>query len=245
MTADISTEFPARKWGVRVHIGPVPENLEDVTRDEGFLQMSAEAFLVKVDQLGRMLVTRDEVVVAPDQGIDVSSMDYLIYGWAPRFVRILRREFTVHASAVQFPTGAAGIMGPAMVGKSTTVMGLARRGFPLIIDDILPVDFIDGVPTVHGWERPLHLRDQAADHFSVSRARVLTTAAETKVQFTTPTRSEATPLRLLVELMPDPRTESVAISRLHGADALRACIRSTNASGIAAADGRAERSSVG
>lgn len=238
MAAEPLFEFPSQRWGVRVREGDVPETLADVSLDEGFVQMSPLAFLVDIEHLGRMLVTRDEVVLAPAAQSTVEDMDYLVYGWAAQFVRVLRREFSVHASAVQTSSGALAIMGPATAGKSTTTMGLVRRGYALIVDDVLPVDFIEGRPQVHGWIRPLHLRDAAADHFKVARDRVVVTTLETKVQVSVPHFLASAPLRCLIELAPDPNASVVTLRRLRGTESLRACLRTTNAGGIAAADGR-------
>ncbi len=238
MHADPGKGFPTEQWGVTVRTGEVPDNLDNITRDEGFLQMSATAFLVKAEGVGDMWVTRDEVVIAPYSDSSVEAMDYLVYGWAPRFIRVLRSEFSVHASAVMIPGGAIAVMGAAMAGKSTTTLGLVRKGFPLIIDDVLPVDFTENGPVVHGWERPLHLRDSAAEFFDVSREHMLVTAIETKVQLHLHSESQTLPLCALVELMPEADATEVSVRRLDGVDALRACMRNTNATGIAGADGR-------
>ena len=243
MRIDPGKGFPAEQWGVTVRVGEVPDSLENITRDEGFLQMSATAFLVKTEGVGDMLVTHDEVVLAPYSDSSVEAMDYLVYGWAPRFIRVLRREFSVHASAVvvpggAIPRGAIAVMGAAMAGKSTTTLGLVRRGLPLIIDDVLPVDFTDEGAVVHGWARPLHLRDSAADFFQVSRDHTLVTSLESKVQLNLPSHTHSLPLRFLVELQPDPLVDTVKVTRLSGVQALQACMRNTNSTGIAGADGR-------
>jgi hypothetical protein len=238
MRIDVGKGFPTEEWGVTVRVGEVPDHLENTTRDEGFWQMSATAFLVKIEGVGDMLVTRDEVVLAPNSDSSVEAMEYLVYGWAPRFIRILRMEFSVHASAVMIPGGAIAVMGAAMAGKSTTTLGLVRRGLPFIIDDVLPVDFTDEGAVVHGWARPLHLRDSAADFFQVSRENTLVTSIETKVQLNLPSHTHSLPLRFLVELQPDPMVDSVTVTRLSGVEALRACMRNTNSTGISGADGR-------
>jgi hypothetical protein len=238
MHVDPGKGFPAEQWGVTVRVGEVPDSLENITRDEGFLQMSATAFLVKTEGVGDMLVTRDEVVLAPCSDSSVEAMDYLVYGWAPTFIRVLRREFSVHASAVMIPGGAIAVMGAKRAGKSTTTLGLVRRGLPLIIDDVLPVDFTDEGAFVHGWARPLHLRDSAADYFQVSRENTLVTSVETKVQLNLPSQTHSLPLRFLVELQPDPLVDTVTVTRLSGVPALQACMRNTNSTGISGADGR-------
>ncbi len=45
---------------------------------------------------------------------------------------VLREEFCLHASAVQVPGGAIGVMGDVGAGKSTTVAGLAARGRTIV-----------------------------------------------------------------------------------------------------------------
>ena len=238
MTSNPAQEFPAELWGVRIRVGEVPEKLEGITRDDGFLQVSADAFLFKTEDVGDMLVTRDEIVLAPHPNSTAAAMDYMVYGWAPRFIRVLRREFSIHASAVVIDGGAIAVMGPAMAGKSTTVVGLIRRGHPLLIDDVLPVDFHDGVPIVHGWDRPIHLRESTADHFDVPHENLVVTPVETKVQLRVPSHAASTPLRCLIELKPDAQAEGVTIRKLSGVEALRACMGNTNATGLSSADGR-------
>lgn len=188
-----------------------------------------------------MLVTKDQIVLAPATDCTIESMDYLVYGWAPRFLRVLRGQFSVHASAVRTAGGALAIMGQPQAGKSTTVMGLIGRGYPLIIDDVLPVDFIDAVPIVHGWDRPIHLRDSAAEYFGVTRERFVNVPSDVKVQVRIPAHSGRVPLRCLIEMRPLSDATEVTLIELQGRQALTAALRSTNATGIASGGGRGEQ----
>jgi len=72
----------------------------------------------------------------------------------------------------------------------------------------------------------------------VSREHMLVTTVETKVQMHLPSEPQTLALRALVELMPQADVNEVSVRRLEGVEALRACMRNTNATGIAGADGR-------
>jgi hypothetical protein len=61
-----------------------------------------------------------------------------------------QRGFLVlHASAVAVDGGAIAIMGASGWGKSTLAALLHTRGCPLIVDDIVAIHFVEGVPHVY------------------------------------------------------------------------------------------------
>ena len=231
--------FPSAAWGVEVVAGPVPEHLESPTRDAGFLQMSANEFLVKFDGIGRLLITRDRVTVEPEPGLPVERMDFLVYGWAPRMLRILREEFSLHGSAVIGPAGAVGIMGQSGAGKSTTVSALTGRGYGLIIDDVLPVDMVDGVAMVHGWDRPVHLTDEAAGALVLGDPNGPRVSLDGKQQVMLGGDTASRPLSLIVHLVPDDECERVTARALSGVERLSAVIDNSDSTRLSSADGRA------
>ena len=170
------------------------------------MQMAPGEFLALIDDVGRMHVTTDTVTLEPAPGRTVHDMDYLVYGWAPRWIRVLRQEYTLHASAVVIDAGAMAVMGFSGAGKSTTVTALERRGHGLIIDDIVPVDFVDEQPMVFGWERPVHLTDEAAAHFAVPDEGRVGPVGTQQDQRERAWVDGARPLRVAVELMIDEST---------------------------------------
>lgn len=234
--ADVRTGFP--DWDVDVVVGPTPETLQHPTRDEGFMQMAPGEFLAIIEDVGRMHVTADRVVVDPLPGRSVAEMDYLVYGWAPRWVRILREEYALHASAVIVGSGALALMGFSGAGKSTTTTALVHRGYDLLIDDVLPVDLVDGRPFVHGWERPVHLVDDAAAHFAIPADSRVGKLTSSKVSATLPQVAGEWPLLAAVELCAEDDADTVTSRRLAGADRLRAVLEHANGAGFSAADGR-------
>jgi hypothetical protein len=231
--------FPALEWGVEVVVGQTPERLHGVTRDEGFMQMAPGQFLALIDGVGRMHVTADRVTIQPDPGHTLDELDYVLYGWAPRWIRILRGEYSLHASAVVIDGGALAVMGFSGAGKSTTVTALSRLGHELIVDDVVPVDFVDEVPFVHGWVRPVHLTDEAAAHFDVPDTDRVGALATSKVVASLPSAGGLHRLLLAVELMVDDDAATVTTRRLAGAERLQAILNNANGAGVSAADGRA------
>jgi hypothetical protein len=232
--------FPADQWGVEVVVGPVESSLVHPTRDEGFMQMAPGEFLGIVDGVGRVHVTSERVTIDTDPGHSVTELDYVIYGWAPRWIRILREEFTLHASGVVAGDRAIAVMGVSGAGKSTTVTALTRRGYPLIVDDVLPVDVPgdDALPTVSGWARPVHLTDEAAAHFGVDDVSRVGTRQESKIAADLPSIDGVWQLTHAIELWKDDDAVAVTSRRLSGAEKLQAILTNANSSGMEASDGR-------
>ena len=56
------------------------------------------------------------------------------------FVLLLRGVVTLHASAIAIDNCAIALIGPAGSGKSTTAAGFARRGIPILADDVTILD---------------------------------------------------------------------------------------------------------
>ena len=220
-------------------VGPTPCSLNNPTRDEGFMQMAPGEFLAIIDGVGRMHVTAQRVTIEPAPGHDLAEMGYLVYGWAPTWIRILRQEFALHASAVVAGEWAFAVMGFSGAGKSTTATALTRRGYHLLIDDVLPVDLVDDVPHVHGWIRPVHLTDEAAAHFDIRGEARVGVSPLGKLAAELPSVGGSWPLRAAIELWPDANATKVSTQRLVGGGKMQAILNNANGSGLASADGRA------
>ena len=60
-----------------------------------------------------------------------------------------RGLLVLHASVIRVGDGAVGYLGGPRVGKSTTAAALHARGYPLVSDDLLPLDPASSRPLVH------------------------------------------------------------------------------------------------
>jgi len=76
------------------------------------------------------------------------SFEYVatyLYGPIAGFLLRLRGVVCLHASVVGVDNWAVAFMGPPRAGKSTLAAALARSGFPVLSDDILPLTEREGV----------------------------------------------------------------------------------------------------
>src|SRR6185436_17962029 len=65
----------------------------------------------------------------------------------------------LHASALLLGAGAIALLGPSRAGKSTLAAALARRGHPVLADDVVPVS-PEPTPTVMGGSSVLQVEDE-------------------------------------------------------------------------------------
>jgi len=93
---------------------------------------------------------KNEIIVNSNSHIDESFLRSLILGPALGIILHLQGRMVLHASAVNINGEAVAIMGHNGLGKSTTTMALVGRGYPLLADDILSIEFDhQGYPVVH------------------------------------------------------------------------------------------------
>lgn len=229
--------FPAEAWGVDVKVGLVPASLEGATHVDLDVQASDDAILVNMRSQGRVLVTANCITLDVADDVQPEQIDFYLYGLVPRALRILREEYSLHASCVVRPAGGAvAIMGRPMAGKSTTVMGLVKRNYGLIIDDILPVDIVGGVPQVFGWDRPVHLRPRTAQHFGYQQGA---DSGSTRIKATVPGQFEPMPLAALFELVADTDDREVCVRKLDGVERLASVVAHSDLSSLSSVAKRA------
>ena len=156
----------------------------------------------------------------------------------------LRREFSLHASAVAVGDRAVAFAGPHGAGKSTTVAALGRRGFPVLTDDILRL-----TPSETGWDAHSFgglLRlwpDGETIVFGTSgRLERLTPLWDKRALVIgpggVPAAPPSLPLAGIAFLVPDEWGTTVAMRPLGAADALVRLAANSSAGYLLDADGR-------
>lgn len=238
MTGDVEDFFPFRDWGIAVEFAPLPTILATVTRTGTDFQAGPGEVLADLQGHGRMLVERDRIVLDVPPDLDLAQIDYYLYGFVPRVVRILREQYSLHASAVVIGSAAVAVMGMSRAGKSTTTMGLVHRGYELIVDDVLPVDVDGAAVTVHGWDRPLHLREEAVAQLGVGPLVRRSQPGGTKLRAHVGGRDADTPLSVVVELTVDDDADEVSWTWLSGSERMAVVIGHSDVARLASADGR-------
>jgi hypothetical protein len=94
----------------------------------------------------------------------LAGVDAVLLGVVLHYVLQLRGETCLHAGAVRMGPGAIAIAGEQGAGKSTTIAGLARRGYPVLSDDLAVLDERDGQCWVQPGMPRLRLAPDALDH---------------------------------------------------------------------------------
>ena len=99
---------------------------------------------------------RIRAAVAPGQTLE----DLTAYLYGPVLGFLLRAwgRLAMHASCVRVGDGAVLLAGPPGAGKSTTAAALARRGFPVVSDDLTALTFGDATEPPCVWPAFDHLR---------------------------------------------------------------------------------------
>jgi hypothetical protein len=158
-----------RVLGCPVIEGPTPPPWPGAVDTEYFVADHDRALVIH-DDASVYVAHGTEVVidVPPDQRL---AYDYLVYSHALRLLLLQRGRFTLHATLVESPAGhAVAVTGPSTVGKTTTAVALAERGWTFVCDDIVGATTgADGV-TAQPFPRPLHASDALAQRLGVDPA---------------------------------------------------------------------------
>jgi hypothetical protein len=151
-----------------VVLGPVPAGLPSALVDRrgpggGGLVADAREALFRVPGLAAFHVADGAcVTVEPEPGADDHAIDAYLHGTVAALVLAQRGEFALHASVVRMGERALAICGRRGVGKSTTVLALARRGHTVLSDDVAVLEVGDDGLVHRPTGRPLHVAADAA-----------------------------------------------------------------------------------
>jgi hypothetical protein len=143
---------------VRIAYGEVLGSIAPDARQLGpFLWATAQSFWLKVPEVAAFLI-RDgkEIIVQPEPGIDDASVRVFLLGSAMGVLMFQRQHLVLHGNAVQLGDGCLVCVGPSGAGKSTLAAALMRRGYPLLADDVVPVnaqcEALPGFPRIKLWQ---------------------------------------------------------------------------------------------
>jgi preprotein translocase subunit Sss1 len=89
-----------------------------------------------------------EIIVEPTVGVDVQMLSSCILGSAFSVLLQQRGFLVLHASAAIIEGQAIAFIGSSGAGKSTTASAFMQRGYSVITDDVLAIQFSAGHPTV-------------------------------------------------------------------------------------------------
>jgi len=171
-----ATSFPNRRIGAQTRIRFVPPRNQETaatwfmewTLPAGELWLScgktADGYLLRFSTLADFSLTADgqEIVCLPTPGTPQETLHHLLLDQVlPLALSICGRE-ALHAAAILTPRGVCAFLGPSGTGKSTLASSFLLAGYPLVSDDCLVVEEVQGkmlataaYPGVRLWEDAL------------------------------------------------------------------------------------------
>ncbi|QVL50035.1 MAG: hypothetical protein KFB96_06070 [Thiocapsa sp.] len=119
--------------------------------------VNARSLWLQVPHVARFLVSEGrEILIDPEPGIDEDSLRVFLLGSAFGALLFQRGHLVLHGNAIRIGDRCMVCVGPSGAGKSTLAAGFMRRGYPILADDVVPVDSqcraIPGFPRIKLWQ---------------------------------------------------------------------------------------------
>jgi len=134
---------------VVIRIGAVDTGSALPAAGGSFLSLGSNDACVVWEQVGAFRVREGrEITVDPAPGVLDQTIRNFLLGTVMGVLLHQRGLLVLHASAVAVAGKAAGFLGHRGMGKSTLAAACVARGLPLVVDDVLAVEFEEAIPTV-------------------------------------------------------------------------------------------------
>lgn len=216
--------------------GPVPQTLGPAATRAGAHEVLDRQILLRAPGLARALVDASGATVDAEPGASAEAVSW----FAERHVRTARRlaagKFTLWASSVVVDGSGLALVSEEGAGKSTIAASLALRGFPVLSDHALDVEFDhetavavatgDGLELWPASARALGLEPDTGEPVRAGLAKHV---------YRFPT-ARAAPLRTVVVLV-NPIQAEIELDRLTRGRAILALTEATCMAGIVEAAG--------
>jgi hypothetical protein len=121
-----------------------------------FLWADRRSLWLHVPHVARFLVQDGtQIHVDAEPGIDADSIRVFLLGSAFGALLSQRGYLVLHGNAIRIGDQCMVCVGPSGAGKSTLAAGFMQRGYPVLADDVLPVDAsgraLPGFPRIKLW----------------------------------------------------------------------------------------------
>ena len=131
---------PSDRPDVTIGVGSIPEHLNAPIRAGVLHEANAEQFLLRVENVGRFLVSRGtEILIEPLPGVSAHEVRVFLLGSVLGGLLHQRGFLVLHASGIGTRQGAVLFAGDSGAGKSTLLGEFLRRGHRMMVDDVAAI----------------------------------------------------------------------------------------------------------
>lgn len=187
----------------------------------------ADGFVLRFDGAGDFAIDQTSIRVSLRESCPADLASIVLAGGALSLALLARGCLALHASAVCSGLGAVALVGSSGMGKSTVAGLLCAAGADLLADDVLRIEFREGLALAHAGSPELRLRATSRSIAELLPRWQSSESVDGRLLARADERApSATPLRAVVVL--DLRTEAPAratLTRLGGSESLVELLR--------------------
>lgn len=192
-----------------------------------FVEVAEGRFRLRVPGVARFAAEHGRrVTVQPDPGIDAASVRVFLLGSVLGAVLFQRGFLVLHGNAIDIGGRAMICLGPSGAGKSTLAAAMTQRGYPVLADDVVPVDAdcaaVPGFPRIKLWHDAAARLDIATDGL----ARIRPGLEKFSLPLSAAFPPGPLPIRWVYLLHPG-NTDTIAVTPVSGMDRFRPLMANT------------------
>jgi len=139
---ELTPAYPSsEKTVVKIEFGQTPEKLENLKAKGVRFQAAPNEFLLPIDDVATFWVKNgDHIIIQPEPGVNESEIRVFFLASAMGALAHQRKQFSLHASAIEYQGKAILFSGDSGLGKSTLAGTFYQKGYEVVTDDIAVID---------------------------------------------------------------------------------------------------------
>ncbi len=140
-----------------------------VSERETNFSNQAEGFVFRMPDTATFCIQQGStIIVDPLPGVSMEKIRLFVLGTCMGVLLMQRGIFPLHGSALLMDGRAYAFVGQSGAGKSTLAASFLQAGYSLISDDVIAINYENGVPLVYPAYPQQKLWQESLDHFGQS-----------------------------------------------------------------------------
>lgn len=140
LSRDAISGLPNFLSNIELEIGTVPDSLSDATAEGVLWQAAPGRFLLRVPKIAKFLV-EDGCKISVEPSSEPANIARFLRMTPLAALLYQRGILAIHAAAAANVHGAILLAGDSCAGKSTLLMALMHRGWKMLADELVAIDF--------------------------------------------------------------------------------------------------------